>query len=325
MEHKSSREKAWVASKNKKNNVIVNDGSNNEISNLQDDSFVEKEENEIIPLTEEEKLEIRKKIGLLLIFVFAAFILLIIILIFDPFAPKKKRKQKTVEPVTQEITLYDYEDGQIDISDKYIKEIYQEIKYNLIDSYELDTYSLYKNNYTSTNSLTDYEKTILVSKSNDFNTIISKISTNTNICEEDIVVDNESISKIALNKYGTTINPVAKFKYNYYYEDSYIASILFTLQNDKYIGKCYKHGENLEKTIEQRLVSATKSQDNLYLDVRVVFITAKGVFKDPNHTVLITNDKEAKANEYMSKASTYRYSYIVTEDGYYLNNVSLLK
>ena len=327
MDHKSSREKAWIASKNKKNNIIINDGSNSEISNLQDGSFVEIDENERIPLTEEEKLEIRKKIGFLLIFVFAAFILMIIILIFDPFTSKKREKKKNDSdvPVVHESSLYDYEDGKIDISDKYIKDIYKEIKFNLIDFYEFDTYFLYKNNYTSTNSLSDLEKTILVSKSNDFNSIISNISTSSNICEEDIVVDSNEVSKIALNKYSTDVNLVPQFKYNYYYEESYIASINFTLKDNKYIGKCYKHGDKFIKIIEQKPIEASKQADNLFIDVRVAFISEKGVFKDPNYKELIANDKKAKSNDYMNKSRIYRYSYIVTDDGYYLNNVSLLK
>jgi len=325
MEHKSSREKAWVASKTKKNNVIANDESYSEINNLQDDSFVEAKE-EVVLLTEEEKLEIRKKIGFLLIFVFIAFILMIIILIFDPFTPKKNKKRKDNEvPVVQEKSLYDYEDGKISLTDKYVVEIYNEIEYKLADYYEYDTYFLYRNENTNMNSLTDLEKTILVSKSNNFNSIISNISTSTNICEEEIVVDSNDISKISLNKYGTTINPVSKFKYNYYYSNSYITSILFTLKDGKYIGKCYEHGKNITKVVEQKLVNVTKETDNLYVDVQVVFITKDGVFKDPNHKELITNNEKTSSNEYMSKGRIYRYNYIITDDGYYLNNVSLLK
>ena len=75
MEHKTSREKAWTASSNKpkvNNNLEDTDILN---LNLENDSFQEVEEvEEKVELSEEEKLEIRKKIAFLLVFVFIAFI-----------------------------------------------------------------------------------------------------------------------------------------------------------------------------------------------------------------------------------------------------------
>ena len=331
MEHKTSREKAWVASKKRNNNVIVNDGSYDEINNLQDDSFVEQEEGveEAVPLTEEEIFEIRKKIGILLVFVFIAFLAMIFILIFDPFAPKKKKvpeKEIKEEVKEKEITLYDYEDGKIVLSDKYISSIYSEITFNVVDNYEYDTYFLFRNNTTNLNTLSDAEKIILASKTNEFNSILEKISTSSNICEETISIDSDELANISQKKYGTTVNLLNNFKYyNYYYNGSYITSIYFTLENGKYNGKCYDHGKTLAKSLQQELISATKDKDNLYLDVKVVFITEKGVFKDPNFKYLITNDKAAKASTYMQNANTYRFNYIISKDGYYLNNVTLLK
>ena len=330
MEHKSSREKAWVASKGKKTNVIVNDGSNSEINNLQDESFVELEEfeEEPVPLTEEEKLEIRKKIGILLIFVVIAFFIMLIILIFDPFAPRKSTEKEEKEEEKEEevkVTLYEYEDGDINTGDKYITSIYNEIKFRVIDNYEYDTFFLYRNNETKINTLSDIQKIVLLSKTNDFNTLLEKISTSGNVCEEKIDIDVSKMDEILLRKYGTIFTPTNQFKYNYYYSDSYIASILFTLDGNVYHGKCYDRQTKLTKMIEQELVSATKKDNYLYLDVKAAFITEKGVFKDPNFKTLITNDRNASFDTYMQKANTYRYTYVISKDGYYLDNIALKK
>jgi hypothetical protein len=54
-------------------------------------------------------------------------------------------------------------------------------------------------------------------------------------------------------------------------------------------------------------------------------INQNGIYKDPNFKELITNDPDATSTTYMKNARVYRYTYVVSEDRYYLDNVSLLK
>ncbi len=332
MEHKSSREKAWVASKNKNNNqVISGDNLSDEINNLQDDSFVELEEGEEekVPLTEEEKLVIRKKIGALLCGVIIVFIFLIIVLIFDPFAPKKDNDDdgKIDEEVIQEkITLYDYEDGEINLNDKYISQMYDEIELKTYDFYEFDTYFMFANSVNKISSFTDLQKAFFVTKSSEFTTLMTKISTSESICDQTISIDTNTLSSIASERYNSTVSIIPSFKYNYYYNKSYVASINFKLENDKYIGTCYKSNKVADKVVFQDFIKATKKGDYVYIDVVVAFANKNGVYKDPNYKELITSDREANREEYLKNANTYRYTFVVDEeDGYYLDNISLIK
>ncbi len=331
MEHKTSREEAWTASKNKKNNVVVSDENNLDIMNFNDDnSFVEVEEEteERVPLTEDEKQEIRKKLGILLIIIVVVFILFLVMLIFDPFS-KSNNSNKANENKVQEnknpTSLYDYKDGEIKTTDKFVVKMFDEIKYNNYEAKDDVTY-LYKNEKTDINYLPDNNKLSLLAKTNAFKEKIKEIGTTEDICNGEIKVSLNDIFVILNSSFG--INGITEYnKFNFvYYIDSYITNIAFELKDGAYVGKCYKvELSDINSYVEQKLTSVTKDNNNLYMDVKVLFINKNGVYQDPTFKKTIPNYRNLTKDESFEYAKTYRYSYILSNNGYYLDEVYLVK
>lgn len=53
----------------------------------------------------------------------------------------------------------------------------------------------------------------------------------------------------------------------------------------------------------------------------MVFINQTGVYKDSNFNELITNDQNAQLDDYISKGATYKYTFVKSEDNYYLAKI----
>ena len=103
-----------------------------------------------------------------------------------------------------------------------------------------------------------------------------------------------------------------------------MSNIRFVLEGDNYVGSCYTATKDVKEISEQSFLSATKEENNVYLDFQVAFINLNGVYKDPNFKTLITNDTSVISTQYMQQANTYRYTFDIS-DNYCLTNIKLLK
>lgn len=327
---KNDREKEWKAT-----STIHN--SYDDINNLNDsDDFapiIEKEEVKV--LSEEEKVEVRKKLFILLVLIVLALLFMLVVLIFDPFKSNTKKEessnkentptQKEEVKTDQEKKISELNDGLIVNDNIELNSLIKEIIYQEQEYYDNDTLALFKTNQTKISSLTDLDKLFLVSKTNDFNNLVKEKNIKNDICNSNIAIPTSEIQKILTEHFNTNIKEYVNFNYSYYDNNNFISNLKFTLKDNNYIGTCYKPEEKITSVVEQQFVSATKENDNLYIDVRVVFINAKGVYVDPTLKTLITNDVKMTSDEYMPKGNIYRYLYTYNNDKYVLQGVQLLK
>ena len=311
---KNDREKEWKATASIHN-------SYDDINNLNDSEefapIVEQEEVKV--LSDEEKIEIRKKLFILLVLIILALLFMLIILIFDPFKSNKKEESNDKEnsPAQKEEVKTDQEKSISELNDGLI----------INDNLELnnDTLVLFKNDPTKISSLTDLNKLFLIGKTNEFNSLVKEKNTKNDICNSDITIPTSEVQKILTERFNTNVKEYVTFNYSYYDNGNFVSNIKFTLKDNNYIGTCYKSKEKISSVTEQEFVSATKEANNLYIDVHAVFINSKGVYKDPNLKTLITNDVKATSNEYMPKGNIYRYIYTYNNGKYVLQGVQLLK
>ncbi len=331
---KSDKEKKW-----QENSKMINDPNrkifdNDDIYNLNDGEFAPIEEKEEkIPLTEEEKKEVRKKLFILLVLIGIALIILVIILIFNPFGGDEKMDKEPEKPIVEEndidydeVAIKDLEDGQIPNTNKELKQLLNENIYRVADSYGYDIIAIYKNDKNVIDKLSDQNKLLLLTKTQDFKDLFKEKIKDVDICSSNIKITNLEINDILNRKFHTSLSKYENFIY-YYYEDSeFKASVNFTWQKDGYIVKCFNGQSDVKQLVEQSYVSATKEDDDLYIDIKVVFINKNGIYKDSNFKTLITKLDQTNDNtNYMSSANTYRYTYKWADTGYYLTEIDLLK
>ena len=323
----NDREKEWkkTAIKRHDNNYDA------DISNLNDDAEFQpiEEREEIIPLTEEEKIEVRKKLFFLLIIITIVLFFLLIVLIFDPFAKKDKKDNMNEntpkeEVIEEELSLKDLKDGPVTNNDEMTK-LVSEIIYRDNEYYENDTVSPYNKDKTSIDSLKNANKLFLLSKTSDFNSLVSEQLINSDICNNEIIIPTSKIDDILSSRFNTTITKYESFIYNYYIDNTLGAVIKFSVKDNNYIGKCYSVNKKVVKLAENTFDSCTKEKDLLYIDVRVVFINKTGVYRDAKFSDLITADKSAIKDQYMLTANKYRYVFDISGNDYVLKEIYLLK
>lgn len=309
--------------------------SYDDINNLNDSNdFVPIDKNaQVKILTDEEKQELRKKLFILLILIVLTLFIMITLFFFEPLKSNNKEKSseketdmtQQEEKTDQEKKISELSDGLIVNDNIELNSLIKEIIYQNEEYYDNDTIVLFKNDQTKISSLTDLNKLFLVSKTDDFNNLIKEKNTINDICNNNIAIHTSEIQRILTERFNTNVKEYVTFNYSYYDNGNFISNIKFTLKNDNYVGTCYKSNEKISSIPKQEFVSATKEKNNLYIDVRIVFINATAVYKDPSLKALITNDVNATSDEYMSKGNIYRYLYTYNNGKYVLQGVQLLK
>ena len=333
---KNEREKAWK-SISKKTQELNNKVSDDDINNLnEDDSFSPIDEvEERVPLTEEEKKSVRKKLFILLTIIIIVIIALIAIRIIEPYSKKEinndeteevKDDDETEETIeSEEILISGLQDGTIPSTNYELIGLIDEIEYNMREYYVTDTIELYKNNDTNINTLTNRKKLFLVSKTKEFSTLIHNQTNSESLCDTNIIIGISDVDKILKDRFNTNVTAYEQFTYSHYFEKEFINSIIFTKKDNNYVGMCSDTTNKLVQVSEQKFVTATKEGNKIYIDMKVVFIKESGVYKDPNFATLITNDAKKTQEEYFLEANIYRYTYDINDTNYVLTNVSLLK
>jgi len=335
---KESRERAWKAtSKTRMKPINDNTTQDADIVNLnQNNNFVpieEIEEEEFVPLTEEEKREVRKKLFILLLAIVIALIIMILMLIFDPFSGKKddsKEKDKE-KPIVEEkedeedTTLQTMKDGTINIDNLELTNLIQIIKFNSEEQLFNDIPTLYTKVPVTTTELNNNQKILLTTKSKEFNDLFKTKITNNYICGSELKITLAELNDISKKVINTEITAPTSFYFSYYQDNVHLNTILFKKQNDYYGGECITKFPQPKTVVQQSVVKATKENNKVKIDLKIVFVNQNGVYKEPSFKTLITNDKDINLEEYINKGNTYQYTFDVSSDNYYLEGISLLK
>lgn len=331
---KNEREQKWnsTAKVNSKSQTKTYD---DDIANLNDDdSFAPINEEETPKLTEEEKVEVRKKLFLLLIVIIVVILLFSVVLIFDPFkqteskkdnSTKEEQSKNNEETNDEDLSIVKRENGTIDLTNEEIKKLESEVIYKYYEYYNNDTLALYRNTSNDINNLDNKTKLFLVSKTKDFVSIIEDKVFDTTICNDNITIPISKIDEILKNRFATTITQYEEFIFSYYKNDEFIQDIKFTKLDNSYIGTCYESQKQVDSLVQQSISKATKEDNNLYIDFKVVFVKSSGVYKDPTFTTLITNDQNTTIEDYINQGNIYRYTYNINDGKFSLINISLLK
>lgn len=336
--HKESREQAWKAT-SKARTKPINEQYDADIVNLnKDNDFIPLEEDveieEKAPLTEEEKKEVRKKLFILLIAIVIALIIMIIMLVFDPFAASGKDDKDTDKPVVTEKdkdeeqegkTLKTMKDGSVSITHEEVVKLIEMIEFNSHDHMFNDTIAIYKAVPFNVSKISNKNKLFLTSKSEEFKEVFKNKIVNDNICASELNITTTEMANLVKDVLNTEVSEHISFTYSYYEGDSFVKDIQFTKQNDLYIGKCLGNQVTPKGIIQQQITGATKENNKLHIDIVTVFANQNGVYKDPNFKTLITDDKTATIDKYISSGTTYRHTFDLSTDNYYLESISLLK
>lgn len=336
--HKESREQAWKAT-SKARTKPINEQYDADIVNLnKDNDFIPLEEEveveERAPLTEEEKKEVRKKLFILLIAIVVALVVMIIMLIFDPFSGADKKDNKDKEkPVVVEKEeekeenkpLKAMKDGSISLSHEEVVELLEMVELNNHEHMFNETVAIYTAVPFNFSKISNRNKLFFTSKSNDFKKTFETKIANDNVCASELNFTTTEMSELVKKVLNTEISEHVSFVYSYYDGDTFIKDIKFTKQDDLYIGKCLGNQTTPKGIVQQQVVKATKEKNKLHIDVATVFANQTGVYKDPTFKTLITNDKTATTDKYISNGATYRHTFDLSTENYYLESISLLK
>ena len=273
--------------------------------------------------------EVQKKLVLLLtgIVIVGVIVLVIIINPFKYFNIKSKstvkEEEKTEVVKDESIPL-----GEIELSNKIVYELNNRVRFDANDFYSIDLFPLYVNDVTEISSVSDDIKLYLFKKSTIFNDIFRDIDIESFLqtCNpEGLKLPKEKFDEVFANFYGPNINYIPQ-NINYLYLSDKIEAKKITLsyENETFVIRCNEYNNNnatITKYIQQDLTKAVKTKNSIELYQNIVFIKETGVYKDPNFNQLITNDPLTKQEDYISKGSLYKYTFIEDNDNYYLSKI----
>ena len=224
--------------------------------------------------------------------------------------------------------LYSLSDGNINIKNEDIQELYERLFIDYNELYIFPSTDLY------TKSITDFsnkDKLFLISKTKKFNDLIDKnnnIYSKEDLCNHNTYIDSTKVEEIAKENFNITNLNHTNFIMTFVKDDVFLSYMEFTFSDNGYIGKCIEYEiQPIEKVATSILSTASKEKDYIYLDIKVIFQTKDGIFKDANLTTKISDtfNSEYELNYYAS-GSLYRiyYKYNDNKD-YFLEKIELMQ
>lgn len=305
--------------KNKKSSRV-------EIVNFND--MVDPNKEEIKKLNPEESEEIRKKLMLLLfgIFLFGGIALLIVIFGNDTKTESNKKEESITEKVVEDDEEKKIPDGVVSVDDDSITE-YKNLL--IINSYDTIFNSSLKNifNTVSADSLDNNNKLYFASKSYVFQNYIKDagVSNHQDQCNSSGAIEiDASVIKNAMEEvFGNKVTyQNVDFYYPHYTDGTLINVYKLSFINGKYTMTCVpNYSTNANMVIQTKIEEIKHENDQLIFSKRVVFISKKGVFADPQNKILITNDPTVVYDSYIKKGTLYKFVFTKNNDKYYLTSI----
>ena len=283
----------------------------------------------------EELTLVRKKLVFLLGGVIVAGII-IIVLLLEPFSFKKDNKNNKPnidgEEINNNINKEDESyTGELDLSDQLVQKLVGTIDFTNQDFKTIDLFPLYEKDAVEIKDISNDIKLHLLTRSQDFYDMLrdNGIDKYIETCDSNgLVIDKSKIESVVTSLFGP--NAVLEYKnINYLYSIGYEINkkITLTYANNQYLVKCNEFTENntVTKFVQQQTNKAIGLDNSIEVYQYVVFINETGVYKEPNFKTLITNNKNDKIPDYISKGNTYKYTFSKNGNSYYLSKIELVK
>lgn len=294
------------------------------------------EENRIKDIhNSKEDLEvIKQKMIYATIIVVCVIICLIVYLVysFNGFSLFPKKSDVDVEPVEKDVlymTLDELSIGEVSTSNIYVDRLIEEVSLNWDDYKIFDTTSLFAKKSTLISELPISSQLFLLSKTYEFENLISKLNlkSEAEVCYRDksLVIDSNDIKSLLKKKFNLD-SSLSSFKYNYYDGTVEVTKVEFELEGDKFYSYCILAEDFNRPSViaSNRVISAYKTEDEIVLNTKVVFLTADAIYKDYELKEVIYDENSDTNLDYTLLGSTYMYVYKKDSDNnYYLYSIDL--
>ena len=293
---------------------------------------VVKELKEPVHHSKEELHEIQK--NFLKILIFAGIILFILIILI--LRPNISGKEKTIKPQEEEVetnvdTIYDLiekqANGQLDHNNKYILQLFDQLKLLSNEYYFYDSTYLYSKDMLLTSEIPSDYLLFMLSKTVSFKQYIlsTKLLTKEEICSDNatIRIPGSDIGDLISKEFNVNIDEYRDFIYTHYVDENFSTYIKFIYSDGYYISSCYEQlGDFPYDTIADMLIEdAYKNDDELRIGVRVVFMDSNYVYGDYQKKRLIAANTSADILQYISNADKYEFVYRFNGSNYYLESI----
>lgn len=263
--------------------------------------------------------EIQKK------FVILGIVLLILILIFiylfiysDYIFGNKSNKNEQVETEViekekVEKTLSELDDGNIDISNSELMDLYSIFNNSIYDYLMFDSTFLYKYDSMLVSKLNTNQLLYLMSKTPEFSNIIDEFGliSEAELCYKDstISIEKTKLDEILLKRFNRANVNFNQFNVAYYINKQFITYFNFKYNDGAYKSTCFNKKLVDSKIITQSLADkAEKKGDTITIDLKVVFINNNGIYSDITlkNKIKSSNDDIDDVLDYITEGSVYK-------------------
>lgn len=288
--------------------------------------------NSKIEYTKEEKMKVQKNfffllIGLLII-IFICFIFLFYSdSIKDLFNNNNEEEIVEEKEEIDENALYNEKDGNLNINNEYVQELYSRLYLDFNEYFLFDSNQLYSK---SISELSDQDKLFLISKTEKFHNLVdvdNAFYDKETLCSSPIYIDAKKIEEVAKDNFNLKELSHTDFTMTFVKENVFLSFMEFKYEEDRYVGNCIDYEvKPLSKVATSIMSTATKEKDYIYIDIKVIFQTENGIYKDIdlNTKISDTYNEEYELNYYAS-GSMYRIYYKYNDNNdYYLEKIALI-
>lgn len=284
--------------------------------------------------SKEDLEEIRQKLFPAVILVITLMVLLILLLMYGGnlnFLDRPSENNVIEEKIDEEyLPLKEFEVGEIPLNNSELRYITNEIELKYAEFVIFNTRSLFEKNHIAFSSLSSQQQLYLMGKTNRFNNYVldHKLDNVAMVCYKNgaITVGSSRVEEIMKSEFNIDFTEHTSFDYEYFLGDSLLTNIKFEYENGIYSSRCISVEEqkanSQEVRVENRVMSATKTEDTLEFDVKVVFETKDGFYSDYLLTNKIENFNNVVNLDYVLYGSDWKYIYKLNETGdYYLYSI----
>lgn len=261
-------------------------------------------------------------------FVFVAF--LIIRSSFDNSKDKTNSKDNIVVEDNYNAStanLFELKNGEIPLSNAYVANLYSGLYFKEKEYFIDDSAYIYSNDELLISDIPNSYLLFMISKTDEFNQYIKEqgILTSKELCSSMglIKIPTSELDKISIDKYNRALTSYDDFVYAYYLDGVFSTYIKFTYSDGYYISSCENIQSSLKYPSYARILvdSASKTDDNISINVKVAFWTQSGIYADYKLQKLISSDPDDELTNFIKGASTYEFIYKKGNNNYYLEKI----
>lgn len=287
--------------------------------NLETDEVIEEQEEEKIPMTEQEKQDIKKQMMFLIwgiiAIIFGYIIINVAMNIFN-----KEEEQIVEAPEEPKEVL---PDGEIEVTNSIVQEIDKMFTFDIRNPlYEANILKLYSGNKVEVDNLDFQTKMLLITSNSIFNDYMLNETNLKNYKNKEVSLTKGKLEELSKEIFGRDINlNHENFKYHFINKNEVIY-FNAELKDNKYI---FTETTGKPSSIEvyKQLLSVYKISEEIKFQYKVVFIKNGKVYSDYKLTKLLSNNIN-NINSTIYNGNTYEFIYNVDlskENIYLLNHI----